>query len=49
VKITSDFSLSLWERERERVLRSAKTLPLCPLPKGRGGKEISLSLWEGGG
>jgi len=31
-------TLSLWEREGERVLRSAKTLPLFPLPKGKGVK-----------
>jgi hypothetical protein len=32
------FSLSLWEREGERDLRSANTLPLFPLPKGKGMK-----------
>jgi len=30
------FPLSLWERERERDLRSANTLPLVPLPRGKG-------------
>jgi hypothetical protein len=37
-------SLSLWEREGERVLRSPKTLPLFPLPKGKGKNSGEQSL-----
>ena len=35
-------SLSLWERVGERDLRSPKTLPLFPLPKGKGMKRHLL-------
>jgi len=37
-------TLSLWEREGERVLGSPKTLPLFPLPKGKGMDVVVLSF-----